>query len=67
KIKSFNILLAGVNVDKEVILYNPNLSDLSLVNNNNNLTWGILAICLLDVFLYSGIGLTNRVHNQIQK
>ncbi|MDV3165070.1 MAG: HAD hydrolase family protein, partial [Candidatus Phytoplasma australasiaticum] len=32
KIKSFNILLAGVNVDKEVILYNPNLSDLSLVN-----------------------------------
>ncbi|MDO8057344.1 HAD-IIB family hydrolase [Candidatus Phytoplasma gossypii] len=31
KIKNFNILLAGVNIDKEVILYNPNLSDKSLV------------------------------------
>ncbi|MDO7983490.1 MAG: HAD family hydrolase [Pigeon pea little leaf phytoplasma] len=32
KIKNFNILLAGVNIDKEVILYNPNLSDQSLIN-----------------------------------
>ncbi|MDV3180073.1 MAG: HAD family hydrolase, partial [Candidatus Phytoplasma australasiaticum] len=32
KIKSFNIVLAGDNVATELILYNPNLSDLSLVN-----------------------------------